>query len=149
MGALHDQPSLLVLAGVQQQAALVEEGQPLGAVVASHLNAQRAPVIVACQAALQREGVAALQTAVACGGQWQPPLGGRCRKVRLVAGQQVLAVEDFVEGLHQAGLCAGDHGARAVDDGGGLVGLEVTGDGAAAVCGLGGGRAHTDTTSGN
>ena len=68
MGALHDQPTLLVLAGVQQQAALVEEGQPLGAVVAGHLDAQRAAVVVPRQAALQGEGVATLQAAVAL---WQ------------------------------------------------------------------------------
>ena len=68
VGALHDQPALLVLAGVQQQAALVEEGQPLGAVVAGHLDAQRAAVEVPRQAALQGKGVATLQAAVAL---WQ------------------------------------------------------------------------------
>ena len=62
---LHHQASLLVLAGVQQQAALVEEGQPLGTVVTRHLDAQRAPIVVTRQAALQGKGIATLQTAKA------------------------------------------------------------------------------------
>lgn len=40
VGTLHDQPSLLVLSGMQQQAALVEEGQPLGTVITGHLDPQ-------------------------------------------------------------------------------------------------------------
>lgn len=38
--ALHDQPSLLVLSGMQQQAALIEEGQPLCTMVAGHFDAE-------------------------------------------------------------------------------------------------------------
>lgn len=63
--ALHYQPSFLMLPGVEQQAALVEECQPLGTVVTGHLDPQGPPVVVAGQAALQGKRIATLQTAVA------------------------------------------------------------------------------------
>ena len=65
VGTLHDQSPLLVFPGVEQQAALVEECQPLGTVVTGHLDPQGPPVVVAGQAALQGKRIATLQTAVA------------------------------------------------------------------------------------
>lgn len=73
VGTLHDQASVLVLSGMQKQAALVEEGQPFGAVITRHLNPERAPIVVLCQALLQGEGIAALQAAVTLQGIKQPP----------------------------------------------------------------------------
>lgn len=74
------------------------------------------------QAALQGESIAALQAAVTRGWERETPLRWRGRReVGLVARQKVLAVQDFVERLHQARLTAGDDGARTVDDGSGFV----------------------------
>lgn len=49
---------------MQEEAALVEESQALGALVAGHLDPQRAPGVMAHQTLLQGKGVATLQTAV-------------------------------------------------------------------------------------
>ena len=50
--ALHDEPLALVVAGVPEQAALVEEEQRLGAQRAQHLDVDAPPAVVLAQALL-------------------------------------------------------------------------------------------------
>jgi hypothetical protein len=95
---------------MQKQATLVEENQATGTVVTGDLYTHAPSIIVPCQALLQREGISTLKAAVACWRQGQTSLSWRTQ-VWSISRQQVLAVEDLVEGLYQTGLGSGDHRA--------------------------------------